>query len=487
MFSEMRPLIMLLILCLSSCAKGNGYKDLHDDAQLKHLLNRVSFGPSAAALAELKKTGVNAYLEAQLKPDSLPKSAELEQRLAALTTLDTPLEVLSQEFEPPTDQLNAMSEEERKQVNKNKNKIPHELAQAKILRGILSPAQLQEVMTDFWFNHFNVFAEKGADKIWIGSYEREAIRPHALGKFRDLLTATAQHPAMLFYLDNWLNVAPDIGNPDKPRKNGINENYAREIMELHTLGVDGGYTQLDVRTLAEILTGWGLTGGKELWQRAKFKFNPQRHDFEDKLFLGHKLAGNAKQEIEAAIEILASHPATAKHIAYQLAQAFVADQPPPALVDELSKTFRDTDGNIASVLRTLFNSDDFWDSRYAQNKFKPPFRFAVSAFRAGEFTPPGDTQMIQGALRNMGQPLYQCPTPNGYPNTKEQWLNPDALLKRIEFSKKLAGFLDKKNAASEILASFGEAWSKTTLDAVNSAAPGLQPVLLFNSPEFLYY
>ena len=457
-----------------------------DDTRIVHLLNRISFGPSPGDIGKVRNLGIEAYIEEQLNPASIPKAEGLEDRLSALKTLNVSIRQLSTDFEPSAAQLKNMSAKERKQVNKNKNQIVFELAQAKVLRALLNPAQLQEVMVDFWFNHFNVFAEKGADKIWISSYERDAIRPYVLGKFRDLLHATAQHPAMLFYLDNWLNTAPD--SPGARGKNvGINENYARELLELHTLGVDGGYTQQDVTTLAHILTGWGLANGKELWQRAAFFFNPRRHDFADKTLLGTKVQGQGEFEIESILDGLSTHPVTAKHIAYQLAQAFVADDPPKSLVDQLTSTFLSTDGDISVVLRTLFLSNEFWDKQYTRNKFKPPFRYVISALRAGKAIPKGDTQAIQGALRNMGEPLYRCLTPNGYANKKDQWLSPDALLKRIDFARALNRFSSNEGASKNILSSFGGDWSKNTLDTVQDTDTKLKPVLLLNSPEFLYY
>ncbi len=478
-------LILILTAVTSSKAMAQSAPPLTDDIQIVHLLNRIGFGPSADDIAKVRNLGIEAYIEQQLKPASLPKNEVLETRLSELNTLNATIEQLSTDFEPPAGQFKSMPEDERKEVNKNKNRIVFELALAKVLRAIASPAQLQEVMVDFWFNHFNVFAEKGADKIWIGTYERDAIRPYVLGKFRDLLHATAQHPAMLFYLDNWLNTAPDSPGA-RGRKTGINENYAREILELHTLGVDGGYTQQDVTTLAEILTGWGLANGKELWQRANFFFNPRRHDFADKTLLGYPITGRGAVEIEMVIDLLASQPATAKHIAYQLAQTFVADDPPKSLVEKLTKAFRSSEGDISVVLHTLLRSNEFWDKQYAQNKFKPPFRYAVSALRASNIVPQGDTRPIQGALRNMGEPLYRCLTPNGYANTKEQWLNPDALLKRIDFAKGLNRFLDPADSG-RIMQNLGETWSQNTLNTIQDAAPNLKPVLLLNSPEFLYY
>jgi uncharacterized protein (DUF1800 family) len=290
---------------------------------------------------------------------------------------------------------------------------------------------------------------------------------------------------MLFYLDNWLNT-----NPDSPiargKKIGINENYAREIMELHTLGVNGGYTQQDVTNLAHILTGWGVGEGKNMADKSVFYFEPRRHDFSNKAFLGYQVRGSGPGEVEQVLYMLARHPSTAHHIAYELAQYFVTDDPPKSLVDKLSATFLSSNGDITAVLRTLFHSPEFWDPQYAQNKFKPPFRYVVSAFRAANVTPPGDTKMLQGAIGQMGEPLYRCLTPNGYTNTNDQWLNSDALLKRIEFAKRLSGLLDV-NASDTILSAFDRDWSANTLNTIQIADPKMKAALALSSPEFVYY
>jgi uncharacterized protein (DUF1800 family) len=464
------------------------------DAQIVHLLNRIGYGPAPGDIEAVRTMGVDAYIEQQLHPENLPLPETLQSRLEDLPTINASMQRLAEDYQPDNDE-GKLSPDERMEREKKRQEIVQQLSEAKILRAIASPAQLQEVMTDFWFNHFNVFFGKGADKVFTPDYERSAIRPYALGKFPDLLEATAHHPAMLFYLDNWQNTDPDSALARKAmiRRNkeiGINENYAREIMELHTLGVNGGYTQADVTTLAHILTGWGLTRGTSLADKAAFYFDPDRHDTGDKIFLGQNIRGargnDGSSEIEYVIGLLARHPATAHHIAYQLTQYFVADEPPTALVDRLTVVYQQTDGDISAMLREIFHSPEFWDAKYAQNKFKPPFRFVVSALRAVNVVPPGDTRMLQGAIGQMGEPLYRCQTPNGYSDTNDQWLNSDALLKRINVAKSFARFFDA-NAAGTIASAFGNTWSANTLATVRTAPPQLQPALLIGSPEFLYY
>ena len=320
-----------------------------------------------------------------------------------------------------------------------------ELMQSKLLRAAYSERQLQEVMTDFWFNHFNIFLGKGADRYLVTAYERDVIRPRALGKFRELLLATAKSPAMLWYLDNWQSVGPGSQAAGRGKSNGkpasgLNENYAREVMELHTLGVNGGYTQKDVTELARVLTGWTLEEPRE---GGGYVFRAPRHEPGDKIVLGRTFHENGEREGEAALAMLAAQPATARFISTKLAQRFVSDTPPPALVDAMAKTFMETDGDIKAVLRTMFGSPEFWSVKQYRAKVKTPLEFTVSALRAtgADVT---RVQSLTDALNRMGMPLYGAQPPTGYSMKAESWVNSGALLNRMNFAlalgtNKLAG------------------------------------------------
>lgn len=316
----------------------------------------------------------------------------------------------------------------------------NELQQAKILRAILSERQLQEVMTDFWFNHFNIFLHKNPiEAYYLADYERNAIRAHALGKFKDLLLATAEHPAMLDYLDNRTSIGPDSLAAERQRFNpkqadrGLNENYGREVMELHTVSVNGGYTQADVTSLSKIFTGWTIDhpelGGP-------FVYDPRRHEPGTKMWFGQKIKEDGFNEGVRALMFLAAQLQTAHFISYKLAQRFVADDPPPALVDRMAQTYLSSDGDIKQVLRTMVHSPEFWSRTNYRNKVKTPLEFVASAFRATDTNPTNPGALV-GILARMGEPLYQMQPPTGYPMTADHWMNSAALVDRLNFSMQL--------------------------------------------------
>lgn len=403
--------------------------------QMVHVLDRLAFGPSSEDARRVNEIGIDRYVAEQLDPAAIAERPELVARLAALDTLRlAPVELVERyALRRPADGP-VPSKEERMARRQQLRIVIEQASAARIWRDLYSRRQLNEVMVDFWFNHFNVFGGKGLDRILVGAYEEQAIRPHVLGKFRDLLLATARHPAMLVYLDNFQNSAP--GTKLKNGKEiGLNENYAREVMELHTVGVDGGYSQDDVIALARILTGWTFVRREQAADASGFRFAKQRHDFGPKRFLGRDIAPSGEAEGVEALTMLARSPATARHIAFELAQYFVADQPPAALVDRLAARFRDTDGDIRAILQALFASQEFRDS--IGGKYKAPYRYVLSAARAAGVTVNNPHPLLH-QMAQLGMPLYGCQTPDGYRDTADKWLNPDAGPLRVSFATELA-------------------------------------------------
>ncbi|HEY4361219.1 MAG TPA: DUF1800 family protein [Bryobacteraceae bacterium] len=399
-----------------------------------------------------------------------------------------------------------------------------DLKEAKIFRAVYSNRQLEEVLVDFWYNHFNVDQDKNVAQVQnlvhllIGSYERDAIRPHVLGKFKDLLLATSRHPAMLYYLDNWESMAPDSFNvgPFAPRRGtvngvanslipafglqqarGLNENYGREVMELHTLGVKGGYTQEDVINVARCFTGWTVRDP----ENPEFVFAPFMHDFGEKTVLGHKIAaGGGEQDGLQVIDILAHHPSTAKFISRELAQRFVADDPPQALVDRMAQTFTKTDGDLRAVLDTLFTSPEFLSEGAWQSKVKSPFEMVVSAVRALG-SDASDAYTLVQKVSDLGEPLYNKLEPTGYANTGEGWLSTVGVMGRMNFSAALASGLvpgvkldparlagkDEPSIARDLLGRDPSPQTQAALEAGlggKDKAPPFIASLVLGSPDF---
>lgn len=479
------------------------------------------------------------------RKEALAKAEEIEklpadQRFAAILKL-TPEQrravAIALKPDERQDLVTGMSAEQREELMamaRPQQVITNELMSAKLLRAIYSDRQLEEVMTDFWFNHFNVFINKGADRFLTTSYERDAIRKHALGKFEDLLVATATHPAMMFYLDNFQSVGPDspagkglVGRkggqrrfgqqrrgrfgPQKPRtadgeplsqpkpKRGLNENYARELMELHTLGVDGGYTQNDVTEVAKVFTGWTI---REPRMGGSFEFREQLHQPGTKTVLGKKIHESGEKEGREVLHMLATHPSTARFISKKLAMRFVSDDPPQALVDRMATTFTKSHGEIREVLRTLFKSPEFWAPESYRAKVKTPFEFVVSSVRASGAEVTDATQLAQ-TLNRMGMPLYGMQPPTGYSMKAETWVNSAALINRMNFSlalsagkihgvnvdpNQLAGGLADENAALDalskaLLAGDVSPQTKETISK-QAAEPAVISGLLMGSPEF---
>jgi len=416
-----------------------------DDAAITHVLNRLTFGARPGEVDRVRTLGLSTWFDQQLHPSRIDDQAAE----AMLAPLDEP---------PNNGDPQELRRFARRQIET--------LASTKILRAMYSERQLQEVLVDFWFNHFNVYAAKGRTAEYLPDYERDVIRPHVFDRFRDLLEADAKSPAMLFYLDNWLSAGPDQGsgirdrgsraflrrrpravfpNPRPPmpdprqaaqsakRKRGLNENYGRELLELHTLGVDGGYTQQDVINVARAFTGWTIDRRDN-----RFRFVPALHDSGEKVVLGHTIkAGGGIEDGEQVLDILASHPATAHHIAFELVQRLVADEPPPALVERAAARFRETKGDLREVVKAIVTSPEFLSPSARNAKFKTPFELVVSAVRTTGVSV-SDARAFVQTLQQLGEPLYMCQPPTGYHDTADAWVSAGGLVTRMNFATRLA-------------------------------------------------
>jgi len=618
---------------VSTAAADRFAEKLSPDKQALHVLDRLTFGARPGDLADVKRLGVDKWIDLQLHPDRIPENPELAVRLRALTTLQLPTWQILEKYQlaaiairiesplplltplqsctllngapadarravidtlspdvrrkllangprqaidgltdllqeanaarqadaqarqmeirklmPPLNELltpeqmrtaragtpaeklalfDTFDSEKRKQVLRALGPqavtnvpelrrealaaaqpaayVNQELIDNKLFRAVYSNRQLEEVLVDFWMNHFNVFNGKAQERQLITSFERDAIRPNVLGKFRDLLLATARHPAMLLYLDNWQSqvlredIRPAIGPNGAPvRLPGLNENYGRELLELHTLGVDGGYTQQDVIAVARALSGWTIF---DIQRYAEFQFNPNSHDRKEKVVLGHTLPpGRGEQDGLDVIDIIARHPSTARFISRKLAQRFVADAPPSALVNRMAATFTKTDGDLRAVLQTMFASPEFMSEGAWRTKFKSPLEVVVSAARAlnADVT---DTFVLAQRIADLGQPLYGKVEPTGYPNTGEGWANSAGILGRIDFASALTAgqiagarvdvsrfnFKSPAAVATELL---GTPPSAATLAAIEQglankeATPSALASLVLASPDF---
>lgn len=454
------------------------HRELAADQQVIHALNRLSFGARPGDLQKVRAIGLDKWIDQQLHPEKIDDSS-LDQFMKHYNVLYENQNELLQQY--------AMAQRDRRQVKRaaadttqsmvsredsmafrqiglKRRQVGGQLQSSRVARAVISNRQLDEVMTDFWLNHFNVFVQKGPpEAYYLAEYERDVIRPNALGKFRDLLEAVAKSPAMLFYLDNARSMAdtsrPRLASFDpnqrpgggrfaqrrqvnpgqqqqvqqrlKQLKNGgLNENYGRELLELHTLGVDGGYTQQDVINVARALTGWTIkppaTGGG-------FVFRPEMHDAGEKIVLGHRLkAGRGMEDGEDVLDIVSRHPSTAHFIATKLVRHFVSDDPPKVLVDQAAAVFTKTDGDIREVVRTIITSNEFFSQQAFRSKVKSPFEVVVSAMRAMDAQPDSTPRTAQ-VIAYLGQPIFGHQAPNGYPDTGDAWMNAGAILNRINF------------------------------------------------------
>jgi uncharacterized protein (DUF1800 family) len=473
-----------LLLAFAIPIPARGQAD-GERARIVHLLQRATYGPRPGDVDDALALGEDAWLDRQLHPETIDDPA-LAARLEPFPAATLPLDELFRIYPRPQRRRSMVGDAdsiERRRIQRQMRldglrsgrHIGAELAGARLQRAVYSERQLEAVMTEFWFNRFNVFWGKGLDRWLVGAYEGEAIRPHVFGRFSELLAATARHPAMLVYLDNWRSVAPDSLRPafaariaaDVPEGAGFNENYARELLELHTLGVDGGYTQDDVVAAARALTGWSLAFRDDV---PEFRFRPALHDVGEKRFLDRTLpAGRGIEDGEDVLEILARHPSTARHVARDLAEAFVADDPPPALVSRLERVFLETDGDLRAVTRALFTAPEFYDPTVRRAKVKSPFELLASALRltGAEVASRNQTAAY---LKEAGEIPYGARDPVGYPETAEAWIDGGAMLQRMNLALALAAGDTRgvRIEADELAGSDDE-------DAVESLASRLLP------------
>lgn len=439
---------------------------LTEDQQCLQVLNRITFGPKPGDLEKVKKMGLQAFIDEQLNPEKIDDSA-CEKDLSQFPILHESTLSLYLEYPHPAIRLfrpdlknKIYTPGEEAMGYMRINQIATDLTAVKLTRAVESNRQLYEVMVDFWFNHFNVSSGKDGVQWLVPAYEKEAIRPHAMGKFSDLLMAVAKSPAMMIYLDNNTSLADPKFKP-QPGPGGmgggmmmqnapgqglrLNENYARELMELHTLGVDGGYTQKDVTEAARVLTGWGVKGLNPDTAPGpiEFEFKPWHHDTNVKTVLGQTFGPDEGiKEGEQLLAMLSKKPATAKFIARKLCQRFVADDPPPALVKRVADKFLETDGDIKETLRAIFDSPEFLDPRYYRAKVKTPFEYVASALRAVD-AHSTDWGWVDQNMDAMGEPLYRCEPPTGYPQVAALWVSSSAILSRANFATRLFAYPDK--------------------------------------------
>ncbi|PYR25128.1 MAG: DUF1800 domain-containing protein [Acidobacteria bacterium] len=556
--TEKPKILSTVALAMSLATSGTGWPGQapsspsaatfpNDDKTISHVLNRIAFGPKPGDaedpgdIVKVRELGLQRYIDQQLHPERIPDSG-MSARLAGLATIGMSSREIVERFELP--QLEARRERREQQaeagekdgqppnalsaMQQKANRVVLELSEQKLLRSVYSERQLQEVLADFWFNHFNVDARKGRDRFLLTQYDRDAIRPHVLGKFRDLLEATAKSPAMLFYLDNWMSADPSgphmdmsqplvrggfgrrgrlggggLGFPSPQRAaqnaasakkapRGLNENYGRELMELHTLGVEGGYTQKDVTEVARAFTGWTIQNPR---QGGEFRFEPRIHDVGEKIVLGHRIkAGGGSGDGEQVLDILATHPSTARFIATKLARRFVSDTPPPRLIDRVAARFHDTGGDLRDVMREILTSPEFLSPDAYRAKVKTPLEFVASAVRATGADVQDALPLVR-AMQQLGMPLYFCQPPTGYKDTADGWVNTGALVARMNFALALASnqlpgvivdgrqpTLDSQSLVNTIL---GGDISETTRATIARASDAAQmAALTLGAPEF---
>lgn len=511
-------IILMLALC-SVCALANAASTPKKSASNNTVtnkaltqedvrwLNRVTYGIDGATVAQYQALGRKAFLDMQLRGNDDGMPAEVSETLAHLDLANAPMLQELQDLDRDNKRINTLPTEDekqqaRKQLNDFAARVVYETTKRHLMRALYSPAQLKEQMVWFWDNHFTVFQGKGNLRWTVADYEEHAIRPYALGNFRDLLMATLKHPAMLVYLDN----AQSAGGK-------INENYARELLELHTMGVNGGYTQQDVQELARVLTGVGINTQttppklKPEWQPlyihdGVFEFNPARHDFGDKTLLGQTITGQGWNEVEQAVDLIVRQPATAHFVSNKIAMYFVNDDPSPELVDRMAKTFQQSNGNIPAVLRTMFASKEFTAS--LGNKFKDPMHYVISSMRlAYNGKTIANVKPVNNWLNSLNEPLYGHLTPDGYGLRQRDWASSGQMSKRFEIARAIgsgpAGLFDSEDGTPPVAFGFPMLSNKLFYDTVDNvmsvpvklaldkaASQAEWNAYLLASPDFMY-
>lgn len=473
-------------LCVAAPLSGQSPAVQADTGTIVHVLNRLGYGPRPGDVTRVRALGIEAFIEQQLHPERIADPA-LDRRLAAFPTIQLTTAEIARDYYGPAEALRRAEQQaagrqgqpptpprppaqhvspEMRDARQREQQVLQDLMQARVVRAATSERQLEEVLVDFWFNHFNVFSGKGQVRIYLTEYERNVIRPHVLGDFREMLGAVAESPAMLFYLDNFQNVDPKAAQRQaddqmarqrlaaargrggrgaappqnqqqamlQARNRGLNENYARELLELHTIGVDAGYTQADVVAVARAFTGWTIDRPRD---GGSFMFNAALHDNDPKVVLGTTIKAGGKRDGEAVLDLLAAHPATAKFVVEKLARRFVSDEPPAALIDRAAKVFVNSKGDLREVTRAIITSPEFFAIDARRAKVKTPLEFVASAVRASGASVNAPQPLVQ-ALRTLGMPLYGAQPPTGWGDTAMDWVNTGALLNRLNFAIQLA-------------------------------------------------
>lgn len=482
MLKHIVAVALATLMCAAAQVQG---QTLNSTEAAWRASSRLGYGPSPKVVADMQQAG-GAQKWALQQIDLAHHASQQPARVpASFTHFNQPMSAIFPTFEAERQARKAGQEKLQKKddaepgAQRNEPEVFSRDAAREAAAWRVTACSQPDIenpllarMTEFWFNHLNVFAGKGPVRPFVGHYELNVIRKHALGKFEDLLLASAQHPAMLFYLDQAQSVADGSTGP-KGQTRGLNENYARELLELHTLGVNGGYTQRDVRELARILTGWTVAPQQD----SGFRFNPRTHDNGDKLLMGTAYRNQGIQEGEAAIRQLARHPATAQRIATRLAQFFVSDQPNQALVRTLANRFTTSQGDMRVVMKALIENDAFWRSEHSL--FKTPYDFACSSLLAINQVPDRQhTAQVLRFLNQAGQPVHGWQTPDGYPTDAATWLSPESLTRRADFAMALS----RQMAPPDFLNAF---FGTATRTRIGKEPTSMQAGLMLASPDFM--